>query len=311
MVTLLAVASCGRIGYLPELAPADAGRPPVESLDATGGGAADTTAGSPADVTTSADATQDMASLGDAFADDTATGDTGTAPDATTSGSDGSGDSATVDATTSDSATTDAATPDAATPDAATRDGEAGATFFVCDSSACCCAYECKYGTVPAASTCSTVSDTAQYGFESGTQGWVATDQNDALVPGQTIATTSQKFAGTSALQVTLNIAGGMNEYARYQSPPVAPLGGAVVTFHVWVPPGANLWAIQPYVMDKNFVWTGAWTEMTQIVQGCWSTITLTVPNNFASPAWEIGVDFSAATGVPYTGVVYVDAVEW
>ncbi len=285
-VTLLAVASCGRIGYLPELGLADAGRPPVESLDATGGGAADTTAGPTADVTTSADASP--------------------APDATISGSDGSsGDSAAVDAATQDTATSDAATPDAA------LDGEAGTSFFVCDSSACCCAYDCKYGTVPAASTCSAVSDTAQYGFESGTQGWVTSDQNDALIPGQTIATTTQKFAGGSALQVTLNVPGGMNEYARYQSPPVAPLAGAVVTFHVWVEPGASLWAIQPYVMDKNYVWTGAWTEMTQIVQGCWSTIALTVPNNFASPAYEIGVDFSAATGVPYTGVAYVDAVEW
>jgi hypothetical protein len=307
----LAAASCGRIGYLPDLGPADAGVPPVEPLDATGGSAADATT-PPADVKSSSDATEDLTSLVDA-SDDAAITEAGPAPDGATSGSDGSnGDSATTpDAATPDATTSDVATPDGAMSDAAALDGEAGTTFFVCDSSACCCAYDCKYGTVPATSTCSGAPDTAQYGFESGTQGWVVSDQNDALVPGQSIATTTERFAGGSALQVTLNAPGGMNAYARYQSPPVAPLAGAVVTFHVWVSPGATLQAFQPYVMDKNYVWTGSWVEMGQVVQGCWSTITVSVPNNFASPAWEIGVEFTAATGVPYTGVAYVDAVEW
>jgi hypothetical protein len=283
---LLAAAACGRIGYLPDQGPDDARVPPGQWLDATGGNAQDTGGGSTTDVTSSADATQDVSSSADAV-DDTQSADASQAPDV---------------------AVDDA---DASPADGATPDGEGGPTFFVCDSSACCCAYACKYGTVPVASTCSGASDTAQYGFESGTQGWVLSDQSDALIPGQATTTTTTRFAGTSALQVSLNIAGGQNAYARYQSPPVAPAPGAVVTFHVWVSPGATLWGIQPYVMDKNFVWTGAWTEMSQIVQGCWSTITLTVPNNFHAPAWEIGVDFAVATGSSYTGVAYVDAVQW
>jgi hypothetical protein len=295
----VAAAACGRIGYLPEQGPGDAGVPPGDGRDATSGNAVDAdpesavgTDSAPAtDVTTSADATQDTASPVDA-PDDTQSGDASQVPEAGSDGSDGSPG-------------------DAAPTDAAVLDGEAGPSFFVCDSSACCCAYVCKYATVPMASTCSGASDTAQYGFESGTQGWVLADATDVLIAGHTDATMTERIAGSSALQATLAIPAGSFEYVRYIVPPVAPVAGAVVTFHVWVAPGAALQAIQPYVMDKNYVWTGSWVEMGQLVPGCWATITLAVPTTVVAPAYEIGVEFTGVAGAPYNGVVYVDAVEW
>jgi hypothetical protein len=295
----VAAAACGRIGYLPEQGPGDARVPPGDLVDATSGvavdtdsaPAVDTDAASAMDVTTSADATQDMASTADA-PDDVQSGDASPAAEAGSDGSDGSPG-------------------DAAATDASTLDGEGGPSFFVCDSSACCCAYACKYATVPTASTCSGASDTAQYGFESGTQGWVLADATDVLIPGHTAAATTERLAGSSSLQATLAIPAGSFEYVRYLVPPVAPVAGAVVTFHVWVAPGAALQAIQPYVMDKNYVWTGSWVEMGQLVPGCWATITVAVPTTFVAPAYEIGVEFTGVAGAAYSGMVYVDAVEW
>jgi hypothetical protein len=295
ILVCIAAAACGRIGYLPEDIATEA-TAPGGWVDATGSGGMDAAAGPAMDVmaeTTTDGPLDGVADLADVIDESPYPDvDTSEASDATSSGSDGGlGDSQSTEG--------------------GAVDGEAGATFFVCDSSACCCAYACKYATVPSASTCSGASDTAQYGFESGTQGWVLSASGDALIPGQTTTTTTERFAGSSALQVTLSVPAGSMQYARYNAPAVAPLPGSAVTFHVWVAPGAGLLAIQPYVMDKNYLWSGSYVELGQLVPGCWATITLAVPASFVTPAFEIGVEFFSTTTAAYNGVAYVGAVEW
>jgi hypothetical protein len=69
--------------------------------------------------------------------------------------------------------------------------------------------------------------------------------------------------------------------------------------------------AIQPYVMDANYTFTGSYVEAAQLVLGCWSTIVVSVPATFVEPQFEIGVQFAATSIAPYNGIAYVDAVGW
>ncbi len=221
-----------------------------------------------------------------------------------------------TEATTADAGAFDVATePDATMADGdaspmetGTVDAESGAPDVACGSS-CCCAYACKYATVPVAATCGGSSDTAQYGFESGLQGWAMANASNVDIPGQVSVTTTPAFAGSSSLEGMMTVPMGSSIYLRARGP-VIPLG-ATVTFHVWLPPGAPILAVQGYVMDANYTFTGSYVEAGQMVLGCWATITIVVPTTAVPPLFEIGVQFAATTTAPYNGVGYVDSVSW
>jgi hypothetical protein len=146
--------------------------------------------------------------------------------------------------------------------------------------------------------------DTAQYGFESGAQGWAPTGgmiQSAAASP-------AQAFAGTSSLAVRI---AGSGTQQVYVSSPAAP-AGATVTFHVWVPSGSGLSWIQPYVQQGaagSWTWTGDWQSITSLRTDAWNTLAVTVPGNAATPLYQLGVQFSASAS--WSGTVYVDSVGW
>ena len=285
LVWLAGAAACGRIGYLPEdLAMRDA---------ATGQGPSD------AHVSVNVESGNDATAVSDA-----AMGLDSTASMFETSAM----DSATpVETGVDDSPAGDTAT---GPLDAGPVEAEAAPPPLDCGAT-CCCAYTCVYGAAPAASGCGSSNDTAQYGFESATQGWVLIDTTQTLIPGATASSTAETFAGGASLAVTLNVPAASNAYAEYSAPNLAPLAGATVAFHVWLPANATLLAIQPYVMDANYVWTGSYVELGQLAPGCWSTIKVVVPATFVAPAFQIGVQFITASTAGYGGVAYVDAVEW
>jgi hypothetical protein len=208
---------------------------------------------------------------------------------------------------------------DAAVRDAASRDSsiqvlDASGTPDAADASCnapCCCAYLSSFGTVPAASVCGGASDASRFSFDTDAQGWVLANTADVLIPGQVLVSATHVFAGSAALQATTSVPAGSEEYVRLMPPPASLAPGNTVTFHVWIPPGANLLAVQPYVMDANYIWTGSYVEPPSLVLGCWATIQVAVPITFQPPAWEIGVEFLATPTAPFNAVVYVDAVTW
>jgi hypothetical protein len=90
------------------------------------------------------------------------------------------------------------------------------------------------------------------------------------------------------------------------QNPAPAPGPGTAVTFEVFVPTGALVDWVQPYVLDAGGVFTGYY--IGNPMQGVWNPITVTVPAG-AMTVNRIGVQFH--TSGSWSGTVNVDSVNW
>lgn len=148
--------------------------------------------------------------------------------------------------------------------------------------------------------TTSGATDTAQFNFESSSQGWTG----GGIVSG-VAASTAQKYAGNQSLYVNFNGAS-----AGTGSPSVgnvAMAAGTTITFHVWILGGSKVTTLQPYLQDKNWVWSSGWYPGP--AANAWNTITLAVPTNAASPLQRLGVQFITSAG--WTGTCYIDSVSF
>jgi hypothetical protein len=88
-----------------------------------------------------------------------------------------------------------------------------------------------------------------------------------------------------------------------------AAKAGQTVTFRIYVPNGARLASIQPYVLQGaagGWRWTGAYTPLSRLRQGEWHVIRVTVPSKAAALA-SLGVEIT--TSGAYDGTLYVDSV--
>lgn len=154
--------------------------------------------------------------------------------------------------------------------------------------------------TAPAPPT-PTSSDPAVYGFEGSTQGWTATGSVVSL------SASAPAFAGSSALKIDLS--GSGSGTAKITAPAVP--AGALVTLHVWVPPGSVLSSVQPYALQGaagGWAWTGNWIAAATLQAGQWNTVLLQIPAN-ASPLSEMGVEFVLNGST--SGTAYVDSVSF
>ena len=147
--------------------------------------------------------------------------------------------------------------------------------------------------------TTSGTTDTAQFNFEAGTQGWSG---GGGIVSG--VATsTAQHYAGNQSLAVNFN--GSSSGTASPYVGNVAVVPGTTITFHVWIPSGSQVTWVQPYIQDHNYTWTGNYYG--SFTANAWNTLTLTVPTNAVSPLQSLGVQI--ATGAGWTGTCYIDSV--
>jgi hypothetical protein len=142
-------------------------------------------------------------------------------------------------------------------------------------------------------------TDSTQFNFESSSQGWTG---GGGIVSG--VATsTAQHYAGNQSLAVNFN-----GSSAGTGSPSVgnvAVVPGTTITFHVWIPSGSQVSALQPYLQDYSWNWTSSWSG--SFTANAWNTITLTVPTNAVSPLQSLGIQF--ITSATWTGTCYIDAV--
>lgn len=147
----------------------------------------------------------------------------------------------------------------------------------------------------------STPPDGAVYNFEANVQGWTG-----GGAPITSVATSAaQKYAGASSLAVNIRGSGRTTVFV----PNPAAKAGRTVTFRVFVPGGARLASIQPYVLQGaagGWRWTGAYRSLSQLRPGTWNSISVVVPSN-AAPLASLGVEIT--TSGSYTGTVYVDSV--
>jgi hypothetical protein len=147
--------------------------------------------------------------------------------------------------------------------------------------------------------TTSGTTDTAQFNFEGGTQGWTG---GGGIV--SSVATSAaQHFVGNQSLAINFN--GGSAGTASPSVGNVAVAAGATITFHVWIPIGSKVTALQPYIMDHNNTWASSW--YASFTAGAWNTLTLTVPANAATPLNTLGIQFF--TSGAWTGTCYLDSV--
>ncbi|HZT41147.1 MAG TPA: hypothetical protein VFA07_03115 [Chthonomonadaceae bacterium] len=157
------------------------------------------------------------------------------------------------------------------------------------------------------AATLTVVSaDSAQYNFESGTQGWTV---SGGMLTGVNTAT-SPVYAGAQSLAVNFNGSKSDTQQA-YVGSPSTP-AGKTVTFHVWIPSGSAITAVQPYVQQGasgGWTWTGNYQAISNLKTNAWNTITVTVPSNAVTPLYQLGVQFF--TNAAWKGACYVDSISW
>jgi Glycoside hydrolase family 44 len=148
--------------------------------------------------------------------------------------------------------------------------------------------------------------DTAEFNFETGTQGWIS---SGGMIGTPTTSTT-EHFVGFQSLAVPITATGTESQYVYATTP--TPPAGATVTFHVWIPSGCLLTAIQPFVQQGSsggWLFTGNYQAVNGLQTNAWNTITVTVPANAVVPLYEIGVQF--VPSVAWTGTCYIDSVKW
>ena len=149
--------------------------------------------------------------------------------------------------------------------------------------------------------TTSGTSDSAQFNFESSSQGWTG---GGGIVSG--VATsTAQHYAGNQSLAVNFN--GASAGTASPSVGNVAIAAGTTITFHVWIPAGSKVTTLQPYLQDHNWAWTAGWYP--SLTANAWNTITLMVPTNAVSPLQSLGIQFITSAG--WTGACYIDSVSF
>jgi hypothetical protein len=144
--------------------------------------------------------------------------------------------------------------------------------------------------------------DPTKFNFETDTQGWSA---GGAPIAG--IATsTAQHFAGKQSLAVNFN--GTTAGASSVSLSNVVVPAGAKVTFHVWVPAGHQITAIEPILQDFNWVGTQSWYGGGSLSTNAWNTLTVTMPPNAIAPLKSLSLKIT--TGAAWTGTLYIDSID-
>lgn len=145
--------------------------------------------------------------------------------------------------------------------------------------------------------------DTATYNFERDTQGFT---RSGAPIVSVT-RSTAQKFAGVASLAVRITGSGSPSVSVASPSTPA----GATVTFRIFIPTGARIAWVQPYVLQGaagGWTWTGNYQPIASLRTGTWNTLTVNVPANAAALS-SLGVQFG--TSGTYDGTVFIDSVSY
>lgn len=140
---------------------------------------------------------------------------------------------------------------------------------------------------------------TMRYDFERSA-GWLGVDGSaESALPSP-----ERAFTGAMSLKVDID---GSYDARFFTRPAPSPTAGAIVSYRVYIPGDAPVTALQPYVMDGNWVWKDSWNP--NLPKNTWVTVTVAVPAGAKLPLNELGmkVYFNA----PYSGPIYVDSVQY
>jgi hypothetical protein len=159
-----------------------------------------------------------------------------------------------------------------------------------------------------------------RYSFESTAQGWKDL-RYEYYRSGVTEVrpSTERAFEGRHSLAVDINTTAtfttptvGIYEEHHERLPP-----GAVISYWLWIPAGAGLEALQPYVLyhrrgEAEPVWAGAdpLIPASALPPGRWNRVTLQVPDDVdRRGVIEVGMEWRTRGAQRFT--LYLDAVSW
>jgi hypothetical protein len=137
-------------------------------------------------------------------------------------------------------------------------------------------------------------------------QGWQSGADSDVAAFTSVATSTAQHFAGASSLEGTIAATAATKYSLDVLNPAPAPGPGSAITFEVFIPTGALVDWVQPYVLDAGGVFTGYYVGNP--AQGVWNTITVSVPAG-AMVIDRMGVQLH--TSGSWSGTVNVDSVNW
>ncbi|MCE9671247.1 hypothetical protein LY474_25900 [Myxococcus stipitatus] len=143
------------------------------------------------------------------------------------------------------------------------------------------------------------------HGFETSLEGWTSAG---ASLQSATLST-ARAWSGTRSLAVPFTGTAGNGVVSVLGA---AVPSGAVITFHVWIPTGSAITAIQPFALEgaaSNWRYTGRWTSIGQLQTGAWNTLTVALPANSNAPLYQLGVELTTSGG--WTGSLHLDDITW
>ncbi|REE91448.1 cellulase (glycosyl hydrolase family 5) [Paenibacillus taihuensis] len=145
-------------------------------------------------------------------------------------------------------------------------------------------------------------SDSAKFNFENGSlQSFYGT--NSLTVS----SSTDRAYAGSYSLKMTTpSLTGAQTYYAQLDNP-AGLAAGSTVTFRVWVPSGAAIASVQPFVQSNAWAWHGNFQAYSGLTKNAWNTITVTIPSNAPTPMKLIGIELK--TSGTWSGSIYVDSI--
>jgi hypothetical protein len=151
--------------------------------------------------------------------------------------------------------------------------------------------------------------DVAEYNFELSVSGWQMTSDSGSVAT--LTRGTSRPFAGAASLEGAIVSSAADLLQVFVQSPAVAP--GSHVTFHFFVPTGAPIDWVEPYIQEGGlstppYAWTYAYLKAPELVFGAWNSVTVALASTATAPI-AMGVQFHV-TG-RWAGTVFVDSIGW
>ncbi|MFZ5988339.1 MAG: glycoside hydrolase family 9 protein [Bacillota bacterium] len=157
----------------------------------------------------------------------------------------------------------------------------------------------------------SATGDNSDFSFEDGTTEGFSTG-GTAL--SSITNTTTKAFKGNNSLQWDITgVAEGNADFKKDGDAIIAP--GTTVTYRIWIPSGAPITAIQPYIMPHNADWTivkwnSAWRSYDMVEKDAWNEISLTLPaDTDPTLPQQMGVQIQTSGEGEFT--VYVDSIDW
>ncbi|QHW32544.1 glycoside hydrolase family 5 protein [Paenibacillus rhizovicinus] len=145
-------------------------------------------------------------------------------------------------------------------------------------------------------------NDTAKFNFENN-----QLQSFKSITSGLTVASSYDRaYAGSYAMKMSV-VSTASGPYSAQLDNPSGISANSTLTFRVWVPSGAAITSIQPYVQGNNWTWYGNYQAYTGLTKNAWNTIAVTIPSTATVPVKNIGIEL--VTSGAWTGSIYVDSI--